>query len=294
MRRDEPTILFHVGAVPPASRLVQRCLQRNPQIWRRKHTHGLPMAALAADLSPVDALVSHPEVFAASVRDAFARPGIDVVAGSAHLLGPAFGGPARSGLHAGSDDAIQALAEATRPYRRAIVLSVCPQADLLEMYYQRAINSLGAACSEEWLDSVDLENLSWLPLHDRLVAAFGSDAVTVVDFRRTDEGPSAFLREVFAAADVELPDVVAETTPPPRPRLSGTGVRLAIAAQPHLRRGVERTSLRSFLHWNFSELEAPPGTVLSAAQGAAIHQRYDSELASLLRTVSMDASGGAK
>ena len=294
MPRREPTVVFHVGAVPTASWLVQQCLQRNVDLWRRSRTYGLPKATVADQIGSGDPLVADPDTFAGTLQDAFADEDIDVVIGSRDLLGPAFGGPPGSGLHAESDSAILALAKATRPYRRTVVLSVCPQAQLLEMHYDQAITDRRAAGVDEWLASLDLENLSWLPLRHKLTEAFGSDAVIVHDLRRTDQGHVAFLRDVLAAADLELPDAVAEKTPPPRLRLSDTGIRLATAANLHLASDKERGDLRTFLRRNFSELDGPPGTVLSVLQSDALHERYDSEFGLQQATAAADAGDGGR
>jgi hypothetical protein len=294
MPRRKPTVVFHVGAAPTACRLVEQCLLRNVELWRRSRVYGLPEQTLARDIGSGDALVADPDAFAGTLRDAWAGHDIDVIAGSCDLLGPAFGGPPGSGLHAEADAAILALAEATRPYQRAIVLSVCPQAQLLEMHYERAIAAGGTACLDEWLASVDFDNVSWLPLHRKLTAAFGSHAVTLHDFRCTDQGQVDFLRDVFAAADLELPDAVAARTPPSALRFSDTGVNLLTAANPHLSSDRERADLVTFLRWNFSELDGPPGVVLPAAAGNALHERYDSELGLLLATVAAAQGNGER
>lgn len=293
MPRREPTVVLHVGAVPTASWLVRQCLWRTGEGWRPR-TYGLPNQTMARDIGSGDALVADPDAFAGTLRQAFAEHETDVVVGSRDLLGPAFGGPPGSGLHAEADAAILALAEATRPYRRAILLSVCPQAQLLEMHYAQAIAAGGASGRDDWLASVDLENLSWLPLHDKLTAAFGRDELIVHDFRRTEHGHVGFLRDVFAAADLELPDAIARQTPPPRLRLSETGVRLVTAANPHLVSAKERAELGGFLLRNFTELDGPPGTVLTDVQRSALHERYDQELGRLDATASVGRAGGGQ
>jgi hypothetical protein len=290
--RPEPIVVLHVGAVPTASWLVHDCLTRHAEQWRMRRTRGLADAALAPGLGPGDTVVADAPALAATLRDAFADQDIDVVAGSGELLGPAFGGPPGSGVHAEAEASIMALAEATRPYRRVVLLSVCPQAQLLELHHARSVAEGSTADIDQWLGSVDLDNLSWLPLHHKLTTAFGSDAVTVHDFRRTDQGHVDFLRDVFAAGELELPEAVAAQTPPPELRLSGTGVRLATAANRHLASDRERADLLTYLKWNFSELDGPPGGLLSRARTDALHERYDSELEMLLPgAVSSPGSG---
>lgn len=290
MPRRATTIVFHVGSVPTASWLVQQCLTRHASVWRPS-TYGLPNAIVEHDIGSGDALVADPGGFATTLGQAFAEQGADVVVGSRELLGPAFGGPPGSGLHAEADEVIEAFAEATRSHRRVIVLSVCAQAQLLEMHYGRALAYGSTTGFEDWLASVDLENLSWLPLLGKLTAAFGSEAVVIQDFRRTRQGHVELLRDVLGAAGLELPAVVTRKTPSPRLRLSEKGVSLAIAANPHLTSNQERADLSTFLLRNFSELDGPPGAVLTDARSEALRGRYDRELARLRSMVLAQQSG---
>jgi hypothetical protein len=280
MPRREPTVVLHVGAVPTASWLIQRCLTGRRAAWP-PNTYTLSAAALRRDIGSGQALVADPAGFSRTLRDAFREPHIDVVVGSRPLLGRAFGGPPGSGLHAEADETIQALADVTSPYRRVIVLSVCPQAQLLEMRFEEAVAGAGTLRLDTWLDSVDLENLSWLPLHAKLTAAFGTEGVVVHHLRRTQGGRVDFLRNVLAAAGLQPSDAQARRTPAPNPRLSQTGLRLAIAADEHLVSNQQRADLRTFLLRHFSELDGPPATVLTDDARHALHQRYDSELETL-------------
>ena len=283
MPMREPTVVFHVGAVPSASRVVQQSLTRHGDTWRRSRAHVLATATLARDLGWRDEVPS-PAAFARTLQAVLAGEDVDVVIGARDLLGPAFTGPPGSSLHANADAAIEALAEATRSYRRVIVLSMCPQEQLLEAHYERALATQLAASSQDWVARLDLESLSWLPLHAKLTAAFGDTAVTVHNFAGTEQGHVDLLRAVLAAADLELPDTVAVRTPPPRLRLSDTGVSLAVTAQPYLAGNKERADLATFLRWNFSELDGPRAPVLSLEQSTALQRRYGDELARLAGT----------
>jgi hypothetical protein len=120
-------------------------------------------------------------------------------------------------------------------------------------------------------------------LHDKLSAAFADSEVIVHDFAATAQGHEDLVRAVLAAADLELPDTSAGRIPPPRLRLSDTGVSLAVAAHPILTEKRERTDLGSFLQWHFSELDGPRAPLLSSQQSAALHNNYEHELTLLAR-----------
>lgn len=282
MPRRVRKVLFHVGAVPTASWLVQRSLAYDLEFWRTGHAYGLPNAVVARDIGRGNALVKQPDLFAATLHATFADSDVDVVIGSRELLGPSFGGPSGSGLYADAEAAIVALAEATRPYRCMIALTVCPQAQLLDMLFERELNAGRARGIGDWLSSVDLHNLSWLPLLHRLTSSFGKDGVTVHQFEATDSGYVSFLRHFFAQASLELGEEAVARTPPRKPRLSDKGLRLASAAGPLLASGHERADLLSFLQGRFSELDGPSGSVLTREQRDALHERYGDELDLLL------------
>jgi hypothetical protein len=291
MPRPEPIVVLHVGAVPTASWVVQQSLLRNVDHLRQNCTRGLTDATPDSDIETGEILVADPIELNATLRDAFADPDVDVVVGSGEWLGPAFGGPAGSGVHAEADASILALAEATRPYRRAIVMSVCPQAQFLELHYERTLAAGSSTDIDQWVSSVGIDNLSWLPLHRKLTEAFGSKTVSVHDFRRTDQGHLAFLRDVFAAADLDLLHVTEDLTPQPELRLSETGVRLMQAANPYLASDTERADLNTFLKWKFSELDGPPGGLLSLMHTEALRERYNGEHRLLLAGASASPTG---
>jgi hypothetical protein len=277
MPRREQTVVLHVGVVPGASRLIQRCLASNSAQWPPR-AHVLTNAVLQRDLGSGPALVSNPENFAATLRRAFDQRDVEVVIGSRSVLGRALGGSSGAGLFPEAGSAIQAMAEATRGYRCVIVLSICPQAQFIEMRFQEMASGRGTTPISVWLSLIEDGNLSWLPLHDKLTAAFGSEHLVVHNFRPTEGGRIDFLRDTLAAAGLQLPEAVAKKSLPPSLRLSETGVRLAIVADEHLHTENQRADFHAFLSQQFSELDGPPGSVLTADQEKALHQRYDGEL----------------
>ncbi len=70
MPRREPTVLFHVGAVPTASGLIRRCLLRNAELWSQSRTYALPDEIMAADLGSGETLMADPDAFTTTLHAA--------------------------------------------------------------------------------------------------------------------------------------------------------------------------------------------------------------------------------
>ncbi len=270
--------VFHVGAVPTASWVTQQCLERYAKIWRERGIYCLPNEVLASDIGSGDQLTDDPTRLSDVLRAAFDHSDIAVVAGSREVLGAPFGGPAGAGLHADATPAIEALDKATTGVGRTIVLSVCPPDRLIELHFGRAIAAGGSDSLAEWLGRVDLDNLSWLPLHNTLCAVFGGEAIEVIEFQPTDVGHVRWLEEFFALAGVDVPDAIAARAPSAAVALSEKGLRLAVAANSHLASHRERATLLRFLQRHFSEFDGPAPQFMPPSTRAAARERYDTEL----------------
>lgn len=279
MPESEHLLVFHVGAAPTASWVVHQCLEKNAKAWQERGIRCLPNKVLTDDIGSGEPLIDDPSRLSEVLRAAFDHPDTTVVAGSREVLGAPFGGAAGAGLHAAAKPAIEALAEATKGVaRRKIVLSVCPPEQFVELHFSRTIAAGGTDSLDTWLARIDLDDLSWLPLHAALAGVFGPDAVEVVEFSPTDAGHVRWLQRFFAVAGVELPDAIAANTPAPAGRLSAKGLRLAVAANPWLASGPERSTLRTFLQRHFSEFDGPTAEFLTPGQRSAARERYDAEL----------------
>ncbi|MGH8963185.1 MAG: hypothetical protein ACRDWT_18675 [Jatrophihabitantaceae bacterium] len=272
----EKSLVFHVGAAPTASWRLQRCLVRNGESLR---AGGLQYVANDVLAGGIGALIEDPEPLASVLDQALHAPELEVlVASQEGTLGHPFdrSGGDGGGLFADAGPALDALAELTRSYRRTIVLSVCPQPEFLESYFRRMINAGDWAAFDAWLDGVDLDELSWLPVHEKLVGAFGADDVRVIDYRDIEQDEAGFLRNFFALVGRDLP-ITAVDLPESRPGLSAKGLRVALAGAPYLTGSGQRGRLHEFVLRNFSELDYPRPSLLSGERRAALKDRYGDE-----------------
>jgi hypothetical protein len=268
--------VYHVGAHVTGARQIQRYLRENVDHLERLGLHCVPRALMGKLVGWGPKLVADPDRFGQELGSAWRSPGIDgVLASHENTIGRPFadGG---GGLYPDALPTLEALAEVSKTSRRTVVLSVRPQADFLESYYLQTVNEGEWHTFDDWLDELNLDDISWLPLHEQLIGSFGVDAVRVLDFATFGPDPVAHVREFFRLIDVDLPTDL-HVSPVHDPRHSEKGVRMALAANPYVRATDERMGLRAFLHKNFSDRDYPPATLLTVEQRAWLNDRYGDE-----------------
>lgn len=276
MSVSDQRFVCHIGAHVTGARQVQRYLRENVDHLERLGLHCVPRPLMGKLVGWGPKLVADPERLARELRRAWRTPGIDgVLASHEYTIGRPFAGGG-GGLYAGALPTLEALAEVSEPAHCTVVLSVRPQADFLESYYLQTINEGAWHTFDEWLGGLDLDDISWLPLHEQLIATFGVDAVRVLDFAKVGSDPVAHVREFFRLIDVDLPTDL-RVSPAPDPRPSEKGLRMALAANPYVRATDERMGLRTFLQKNFSDRDYPPPTLLTVEQRAELNDRYGDE-----------------
>jgi hypothetical protein len=178
----DKTLVFHVGAVPTASWQVQRRLAAHERTLLQQSVRYLSADVLADRVGSGGRLVDDPDGFAGAVDEALTSSATDVlVASHEGTLGRPFGDDPGRGLFPTAAPALAALAQATHQYRRLIVLSLCPPEDFVESYYLRLINTGRWVSFDDWLETVDLDDLSWTPLYETLADVFGADSVCLLE-----------------------------------------------------------------------------------------------------------------
>jgi hypothetical protein len=281
MPSPDQRLMLHVGAHVAGARQVQRYLRESVDQLKSQGLASFPVEVMAERIGWGGRLVDGPDRFARAIREALQAPGVRGVLGShENTLGRPFDGEGR-GLYAGARPALTALAGASEPYPCTVVLSVRPQADFLESYYAQTVNEGSSHTFDDWLGALDLDDLSWLPLHKLLVETFGVDGVRVLDYERFGGDPVAHVREFFRLMDVALP-AHPEVTPVGISHYSEKGLRVTLAANPHLRTYDERAGLRAFVRKNFSTRKHPTARLLTDDQRAWLNTRYAHEYLQLL------------
>ncbi|HEY2879986.1 hypothetical protein [Nocardioides sp.] len=276
MSLPDKRFVCHVGAHVTGARQVQRYLRDNVDQLERQGLHCVPRALMGKLVGWGPKLVADPDRFAQELGSAWRSPGIDgVLVSHENTIGRPFG-DGGGGLYAGALPTLEALAGVSEPAQRTVVLSVRPQADFLESYYLQTISEGAWHTFDDWLGALDLDDISWMPLHEQLIATFGVDAVRVLDFAEVGSDPVAHVREFFRLIGVDLPADL-HVSPVHHPRPSEKGMRMVLAANPYVRTTDERMGLRAFLQKNFSDRDYPSPTLLTVEQRAELNDRYGDE-----------------
>jgi hypothetical protein len=275
---DEARLVIHVGAVPTASWRLQRTLSTHRDALQAQGLGFLDTDTLAECIGSGDPLLADPAPLARAL-DAAAQHHEAVLVSHEGIVGDPFAGSA--GLVGGAAPILEALEHATRGRPRLLVLSLCPQDEFLTATYSRLVTLRRTSEPfSAWASAVDLADLSWQPLADRLTATFGADAVRLVGYRDIERDHAAFVHTVLDLAGVTLPASAIEAATPP-PGLSGKGLALLLAAIPFMASAGEWDAMRGFVGRTFSRLEYPPPRLLSEEQRADLQARYGAEYASL-------------
>lgn len=287
--RDKRFVL-HVGAHVTGVRHVQKYLRENVDLLGTRRVHYVQRELMGKYVGWGPKVVDDPEQFGQVVRRALRSPETDVVLAShENTIGHPFVEDI-GGLYPSALPTFETLADLTKPYRCTIVLGVRPQADFLEAYYLQMVNAGELDPFDSWLSRLDLDDISWMPLHEQLVATFGADAVRVLDHRRVDSDQATYVREFFRIIDLDLPTEV-HAAPARSVGHSEKSLRVALAANRYLRAADERASMRTFLHRHFSDRNYPPARLLTDGQRASLNDRYGDEYERLVAT---EPAGGIR
>ncbi len=291
MTTREKRVIFHVGAEATGTWLLQRYIAEHTTSLRALGVH----AASQQTLSKVvrwGKLAADPDRFGAAVTRALADDVTTYLASQESVIGDAFdaAAPQTGGLYPAARTGLAALAQAARPFRSHVILTVRPQAEFLEAYYVRMVNAGGTEPFEDWLANRDLDNLSWQPLHQTLLDTFGPAAVRVVNFSYPGVREAVDLQAFFAAAEIDPPEPLGDQPVVGR-GMSERAMGIALAANPYLTSYDERAGLRTLLQKNFSEGAFPPPVLLSDAQRADLTQRYSVEYDALVAATPSEGVG---
>jgi hypothetical protein len=275
------TVAFHVGAHKTGTSLIQKFM-RSHQLQLLRHRVQYLSRSETDELVGWGAIVrDSPELLATDLRHRFRRPWVStVIASHENTVGRPFVRRAAH-LYPRAASRIDALARVLEPYEAKIVLSIRPQAGFLESYYLQTVHQGSHLPFRRWLKGVDLDALSWQPLVDQLVSAFGADRVEILDFERLKLGQESYLRDFFGLIDPAL-QLDTSYAPVRNASISEKGLRIALAANRHLDTDPERKAMRVFLQERFSNLDYPRPVLLTDAQRESVGRLYDGEYEQLV------------
>lgn len=275
-------VVYHVGAHKTGTSLVQSYLAENRRALRRQKVTYLTRPTLENWVHGIDGESDDPGGLRRKLAETFERRPKGIVIGSyENTLGPPFGNK-RSGMYPKTQERAEALRDALSGYSTKVLLGIRPQSGFVESYYIQTVQQGGYQTFDEWFGKLDLDEMSWRPVLDTLVAVFGRDCVEVIDFNAIRNGALAYLRGFLDRVD---PEVWLDAAEAPRDNasLSDKGLRIALAANPHLSDKEERVAMRHFLQEHFPNTKFPRPVLLSEAQRADLDARYGAEYEELVR-----------
>lgn len=294
-----PSVVLHPGAHKTATSLLQKFMQSRPEEMQRLRMVPIRRGA-SNDLIGWGSIVARqPELLRAAVlaagrhRFALGRLRVPhrlgslaglsprtVVVSHENSLGRPFKGPARP-LYPHADSCAQALAASVGDLTTRVVYYLRSQEEFIESYYLQTVHQGGTAPFREWYAEVDPANVSWVPVVEALVRAFGPDKVVVRDFAEIRHGQEAFIASFLRTCD---PRVQPRVDFPARKNrsISQHGLDVALAMNPLLRDATERRAARTFLQTHFNNTTGARPVLLDQAEREAIRERYAAENRDLL------------
>jgi len=274
-------IAVHVGAHKTGTSLIQKYMRDKPdqlepfgvRVISRSDTNTLigwgktliDKPALLSDRLDAESAEEGARYVIASHENTLGRP---------HL-------PSGEHLYPEAATRIAALAGILRRRQATVIMYLRPQADFLESYYLQLVQQGGSLTFDQWLDRVDFGLVSWRPVVEMLRHSMGTDRVAIGDFEEIRAGQDAFLAGFFERVD---PPIKVQPRYSARRNLSisDKGLRIALAANPHLRTADEKKQMRAFLQKHFSNAKYPRPVLFSDEQRTALAVRYADEYRDLV------------
>lgn len=274
MSRKE--VVYHLGAHKTASSLLQKYMRDNGAVLRRRRIHYVGRDEMNDLVGWGKRLLHQPERLEGRITEAFANPWHrTVIISHENTLGPPFKDGAAH-LYPRGPEIIAQLARALGRWRARVFLYVRPQDEFVESYYLQRIHQGHRLSFSQWLDQLDLDALSWRPVVDALVSHFGAERVEVVDFDRIRQGQNEFIADFFRRIDPSY-EIQPDYRPVRNASISDKGLRIALAANKHLRSDWERKAMRKFLQKHFSNRSYPRPVLLSEEQRRQLRAAYAAE-----------------
>lgn len=281
MTSEEKIQAFHVGAHKTGTSMVQRYLERCPETYRDHGVDFVNRDEMSRLASWGNALTNEPDLLRARLSRFAADPTRRALFGSyENLIGRPFSA-GQPGLYPSATRNLAALAQISSSLGAAVTtkvfLSIRRQSEFLESYYLQSVHEGASRAFGDWLDTVDLNRLSWRPIVSSMVDLFGPEQVEIVDFGLVKAGQGGYIGRFMRVLDPDFDD---RFDPPKRYNrsVSEKGLRMALAANPFIEGAAERRRLRKFLQLRFSNVDYPRPDLLSADQAAEIDAPFAAEL----------------
>lgn len=269
-------VVYHVGAHKTASSLLQKFMRDNRDVLRRRRIYYLSRSELNDLVGWGKKLLTRPEALEGRIAEVLANPWYrTVVISHENTLGPPFKEGAGH-LYPRGPELAEQLARALQRWPSRAFLYIRPQDEFIESYYLQRIHQGHRQSFAEWLEQIDLEAVSWRPVADALVEHFGAERVQVVDFGLIRQGQNAFIADFLRRVD-PANRIEPDYRPVRNASISDKGLKIALAANKHLRNDWERKAMRTFLQKHFSNRRYPRPVLFSEEQKLRVRTTYARE-----------------
>lgn len=269
-------VVYHLGAHKTGSSLLQKFMRDNRDALQEHGIYYLSRSEMNDYVGWGKKLLTRPKLLEHRIADAFADPRYHtLVTSHENTLGPPFK-PGAAHLYPRGPELVEQLATVLRRWHVRAFLYIRPQDEFVESYYLQRIHQGHRQSFAEWLDEIDLEALSWRPVADALVEHFGQENVDIVDFGLIRTGQDAFLADFFRRIDPNN-RIDPAYGPVRNASVSDKGLRIALAANKHLRNDWERKAVRKFLQKYFSNQAYPRPVLFTEEEKKQVRGRYAAE-----------------
>ena len=274
-------VIVCAGAHKTASSLIQHHFK-----WRRDHYANNGLASLNRNEVQAcvgkNGLVEDPKKLTKTINDRLEETGCDNLF---YCFEDSFGKPfsQKSALYGNVTKGAPALGDALSGFDTRIVYMVRPQWEFLESFYLQKVHEGYFQTFNQFIEGIDLDNISWLPLIDKLRSEFGEKKVDIIDFRDIRKGQEKYIESlVHTSISNEIP--LADVDPTiHNASISDRGLHIALRINPLLKPGwSEVGEVRKFLQKNFSNRDEPRPNLLSLDLKESLIDRYQEEYEGLV------------
>lgn len=269
-------IVVHVGAHKTGTSLIQKYMRDKPEQLTPFGVRAVSRSDTNTLIGWGQALIDTPALLAdrleLEIREPEARY---VIASHENTLGrPHL--PSGDHLYPEAATRIAALAGILRRHDARVIMYLRPQASFLESYYLQLVQQGQSFTFDQWLDRVDFTRVSWRPVVEMLREALGPGRVVIGDFEEIRSGQESFLAQFFSRVDSAI-TVSPHYKAKRNLSISDKGLRIALAANPHLRAASEKKQMRDFLQKHFSNEKYPRPVLFSDGQRNELDALYGDE-----------------
>ena len=269
-------IAVHVGAHKTGTSLIQKYMRDKPDQLEPFGVRVISRGDTNTLIGWGKALIDTPRLFSARLDEECAEDGAHyVIASHENTLGrPHL--PSGEHLYPEAATRVAALAAILRDRDARVIIYLRPQAAFLESYYLQLVQQGGSLTFDQWLDRVDFDRVSWRPVVEMLRDSMGPERVAIGDFEEIRAGQDPFLSGFFRRVDPAI-KVQPKYSARRNLSISDKGLRIALAANPHLRTPDEKKRMRAFLQKHFSNAKYPRPVLFSDSHRADLTARYGDE-----------------